>query len=141
MNILPQEKEEVLVKMDNGLYAVAFRDDDRWCSGEALFEDHENGNENLSGKVIAWSDLPNENNSHPAIKPPMDTDVLVRLANGFYAVAHFDSEEDMWMTGAGVDPSHDYGFASLSDEVLSWDELPEKLENQLQQTNAKKHKM
>lgn len=141
MNILPQEKEEVLVKLDNGLYAVAFREGDNWCSGEALFEDHENGNENLSGKVVAWSDLPNEDNTHSAIKPPMDTDVLVRLTNGFYAVAHFDSQDDQWLTGAGVFPSHESGSNSLSDEVASWDELPEKLENELEQVTGKKHKM
>jgi hypothetical protein len=141
MNILPQEKEEVLVKLDNGLYAVAFREGDAWCSGEALFEDHENGNENLSGKVVAWSDLPDEDNAHTQVEPPMDTDVLVRLANGFYAVAHFSSEDDQWLTGSGVFPSHESGSNSLSDEVASWDELPEKMENELEQTQVKKPKM
>ena len=66
---LPKDEVDVLVKLDNGSFAVAQYCAGSWYAGEGVYSSHEDGRDILSGKVVAWSDLPdtleNQLNSHP----------------------------------------------------------------------------
>lgn len=55
---LPNIKEEVLVKLDNGIFAVAQYNGQDWLVGRGVHPSHEDGFDMLSGKVVSWDKLP-----------------------------------------------------------------------------------
>lgn len=55
---LPKEQEDVLVQLDNGSFAVAQYDNGDWYTGKGIVPSHEDGNDQLSGKVVSWLKLP-----------------------------------------------------------------------------------
>lgn len=57
---LPKEELEVLVKLDNGSFAVALLWEDNWYAGKGIRPSHEYESDILSGKVVSWSALPEE---------------------------------------------------------------------------------
>ena len=67
---LPTDNNEVLVKLDNGKFAVAQYQEreDKWYAGSGIFESHENGLDVLSGNVVSWSKLPEVMENEPEIK-------------------------------------------------------------------------
>ena len=72
---LPKEETEVLVKLDNGSFAVAQYIDGYWYAGKGVKPSYEDEIDILSGKVVSWSELPltlenqlESNSNKPKIK-------------------------------------------------------------------------
>ena len=55
---LPNSEEEVLVKLDNGKFAVAEYFEGHWYTGKGVVPSHECESDSLSGKVVSWTKLP-----------------------------------------------------------------------------------
>lgn len=75
---LPEKEVDVLVKLDNGKFAVAQyyvneEGDGKWQAGDGVYASYEAGSDILSGKVVGWSALPevleNQLNSTTKNKP------------------------------------------------------------------------